>query len=73
VDPSNPRPTDHEPTLDDVARQFPQWEVYKGISGLYYGRLYKSSPPVIVRGENPLDLRDQIRGWLGRHRQDPSG
>ena len=42
------------------------WEVWRGIAGLVYARKMLSSPPVVLRGEDPTDLRDQIRGWLGR-------
>jgi hypothetical protein len=55
-----------EPTLDDVAREFPRWHCWRGISGLVYARLPKSSPPIVVRAGDPLDLRDQIRAETGR-------
>jgi hypothetical protein len=55
-----------EPTLGDVAREFPGWECWRGIAGLLYARKMLSSPPVVIRAEGPQDLRDQIRGWLGR-------
>jgi hypothetical protein len=56
-----------EPTLSDVADDYPDWEVTTGVNGLCYGRLYRVHPPVLLVGEDPLDLRDQIRGWLGRN------
>ena len=58
-----------EPTLDDVAREFPAWRVSRATSGLYHARLDDPDHPVTVQGEDPLDLRDQIRraeslrGW----------
>jgi hypothetical protein len=55
-----------EPTLDEVAAEFPGWECWRGIAGLLYARKMLSSPPVVIRAEDPQDLRDQIRGWLGR-------
>ena len=58
--------TGPEPTLDDVAAMFPHWHVWRGIAGLVYARKPLMSPPVVLRGEDPADLRDQIRGWLGR-------
>jgi hypothetical protein len=57
-----------EPTLEDVWREFPAWEVWQGIAGLCYARKLLTSPPVVLRAEDPTDLRDQIRGWLGRQR-----
>ncbi len=61
----NDHPAD-EPTLDDVAREFPHWHCWKGVNGLVYARLPGSSPPMTARGEDPLDLRDQIRAEIGR-------
>jgi hypothetical protein len=58
--------TGDEPTLDEVAAEFPGWRVWSGISGLVYGRKLLTSPPVVIRAEDPTDLRDQIRGHLGR-------
>ncbi len=56
-----------EPTLDDVQAEFPRWHCWRGIAGLVYARRPLTSPPVVVRGEDPMDLRDQIRGWEGTH------
>ena len=55
-----------EPTLDDIEREFPAWHCWRGIAGLVYARRLLSSPPIVVRGEDPVDLRDQIRGEIGR-------
>jgi hypothetical protein len=49
-----------EPTLDDIAREYPRWHCWTGVSGLLYASLRHSSPPVAVRGEDPADLRDSI-------------
>ena len=27
------------------------------------------APPAVVRGEDAVDLRDQIRGWEGKHKR----
>jgi hypothetical protein len=56
-----------EPTLADVTTEFPRWHTWKGISGLVYASRNLTSPPAVVRGEDPADLRDQIRGWEGNH------
>jgi hypothetical protein len=65
-------PANPEPTLDDVAAEFPHWHVWRGIAGLVYARKPLTSPPVVLRGEDPTDLRDQINGYLGRHLPPPS-
>ncbi len=55
-----------EPTLEDVEREWPRWHTWVGVSGLLYASRGLTSPPVLVRGEDAMDLRDQIRGWEGR-------
>ena len=54
-----------DPALGDVEAEFPRWHCWQGISGLYYASLRRSSPPVVVRGEHPADLRDSILRALG--------
>jgi hypothetical protein len=43
------------------AAEFPHWHVWRGVCGLVYARRPRISPPVVVRGEDAVDLRDQIR------------
>ena len=52
---------------EELERQFPRWHTWKGISGLWYASRRGSSPPVVVRGEDLVGLRDEIRRWLGTH------
>jgi hypothetical protein len=59
-------PASPEPTLADVEREFPYWHCWRGVAGLLYARRLNSSPPIVVRAENPVNLRDQIRGEIGR-------
>ena len=49
------------PDLDDVARQYPRWRLWQGVSGTLYAHLRHSSPPIVVRGSNPASLREKIR------------
>ena len=42
------------------AGEFPDWQAWRGVSGLYYAKRPRTSPPVIVHGEDPRDLRDEI-------------
>jgi hypothetical protein len=53
-----------EPTLADVAAQYPQWRCARGISGLYHAA--NEATGQRVTGEDPLDLRDQIRAAEAR-------
>jgi hypothetical protein len=52
--------SDHDQELAALVRRFPRWEAWKGVSGLFYAPWLRSSPPVVVRGESPEDLADQI-------------
>jgi hypothetical protein len=65
---ATPASSSPEPTLDDVAAEYPAWYCYDpGIKGIVFARLRDSFPLVIVRGEDPMDLRDEIRRWTGTH------
>jgi len=59
--------TGDDPTLADVDARFPHWEVWRGIDGLFHGRIKGATPPVLVRGESPDDLADQIVRWERLH------
>ena len=52
---------------EELERQFPRWHMWTGIAGLWYASRRGSSPPVVVRGEDLVDLRDGIRRWIGTH------
>lgn len=54
-----------EPTLADVQAQYPQWRCAQGISGLYHADNPATGQQ--VTGEDPLDLRDQIKAAEARH------
>ncbi len=56
-----------QPTLDDVAREFPRWHCWAGVAGMLYAKLERASPPVVVRGADPATLRDSIVRWLADH------
>jgi hypothetical protein len=69
---------DGEPSLGDVQREFPGWECWRGVSGLYYARMpgrprrHKAD----AVGEDPRDLRDMIirarsRAGEWSHHRDP--
>jgi hypothetical protein len=49
-----------------IGNEFPGWEAWQGlINGLWHARQVGSTPPVMVHGESPDDLREQIRGRIG--------
>jgi hypothetical protein len=53
-----------EPTLADVQAQYPHWNCAQGNSGMYHAEHHDSGQHVI--GEDPLDLRDQIKAAESR-------
>ena len=43
-----------------IAGEFPGWEAWQGIDRLWHARIRGAVPPVMVHGEDLVDLRDQI-------------
>jgi hypothetical protein len=60
-------PANSEITCEDIpdwwpyAAEFPHWHVWRGVCGLVYARRPRTSPPLVVRADNPVDLLAQIR------------
>jgi hypothetical protein len=48
-----------EPTLEQVQAEHPGWRCFTGTNLLCYAEHGTGGP--LVRGEDPLDLRDQIK------------
>jgi hypothetical protein len=40
------------------------WEHWRGVTGTWYARRTKSSPPIVLRAESLTDLREQVREYL---------
>lgn len=53
-----------EPALADVQQACPGWHCVQGISGLYHAE--HAATGTQVNGEDPLDLRDQIKAAESR-------
>jgi hypothetical protein len=45
---------------EPYAAEFPGWTAWRAVSGLLYARKAGVTPPLIVSGEDAVDLRDQI-------------
>jgi hypothetical protein len=54
-----------------IAAEFPAWEAWQGIDRLWHARIRGATPPVMVHGEDPIDVRDQIIRYQGCHPSDP--
>ena len=50
---------DRDSELAQLAREFPGWEIWKGLSGGYYGR--ERGTPESIHGETPEELGDRVR------------
>jgi hypothetical protein len=61
---------DDELTESSLRDEYPGWDIIDGIPArLKYARLRGSSPPIVVRGEDWADLRDEIVRAVGRLEQ----
>lgn len=47
--------------MESLAEEFPGWEAWQGIDRLWHARVRGATPPVMVHGEDLVDLRDRIR------------
>ncbi len=63
---SSAMPREDIPDWWPYAAQFPQWHVWRGVCGLVYARRPRTSPPLVVRADNPADLLTQIRRAEGK-------
>jgi len=52
--------TDGNTDAAGLAGEFPGWEAWQGIDRLWHARIRGAIPPVMVHGEDLVDLRDQI-------------
>jgi hypothetical protein len=59
-------PDEDVPDWWPYVTEFPQWHVWRGVSGLVYARRPRTSPPAVVRGKDFMELRDQIMRIEGR-------
>ncbi len=53
-------------TVESIAVEFPGWETWQGIDSLWHARIRGATPPVMVHGEDLVDLRDQIKRQLAK-------
>jgi hypothetical protein len=59
---TRPEPAVQEaPDWWPCAGEFPHWHVWRDICGLVYARRVGPDRAALVFGEDPVDLRDQIR------------
>jgi hypothetical protein len=56
-------------TVESLATEFPGWEAWQGIDRLWHARIRRAVPPVMVHADDLVDLRDQIRAYIGRQEE----
>ncbi len=55
-----------EITAKSIEAEFPGGEAWQGIDRLWHARIRGATPPVMVHGEDLVDLRDQVKRKLGQ-------
>jgi hypothetical protein len=50
----------HEPTRASLEADFPGWEVFQGLDRRRHARLKGAETPVMVHGDDLVDLREEI-------------
>jgi hypothetical protein len=53
-------------TAESIAEEFPGWEAWQGIEGLWHARIKGATPPVMVHGQDLADLRDEVKRKLSQ-------
>jgi hypothetical protein len=56
-----------------LAGEFPGWEAWQGIDRLWHARVRGAIPPVMVHGDDLVDLRAQILRHVQSREADPPG
>jgi hypothetical protein len=44
--------------------EFPGWEAWQSLKGLWHARIIGSVPPVMVHADTACEIRDQIRAKI---------
>jgi hypothetical protein len=48
-------------TAESLAAEFPGWEAFQGVDRWWHARVRGATPPVMVHGEDLMDLREGDR------------
>ena len=63
---SSALPGEDIPDWWPYSTEFPHWHVWRGVCGLVYARRPRTSPPLVVRADSPVNLLAQIRHAEGK-------
>ena len=47
-------------TKESIEQEFPGWEVWQGVDRRWHARIRGAAAPVMVHGDDVVDLREQI-------------
>jgi hypothetical protein len=62
-----------DPSAGRVERSFPRWHCWRGVAGLRYASRRLTSPPLVCRGEDTLDLMEQLQAAEHQIAEQPAG
>lgn len=49
-----------EATARELRERYPGWHIWRGVAGLWYARLLKHSPPVVLSDRSIEGLGEQL-------------
>ena len=53
-------------SADDIEAEFPEWSAFRNATnGLAYAGKKEADPPVLLKAEDWMALRDEINSWEG--------
>ena len=58
--------SDEAISAEAIEHEFPEWEIWQAIDGRFCARIRGAVPPVMVHGEDLVDLRDQVVRKVGQ-------
>jgi hypothetical protein len=53
--------------VDGLETTFTGWHCWRGVSGIWYARRVRSSPPVVLRAESLAELKELVRKYIAGH------
>jgi hypothetical protein len=53
-------------TKESIEQEFSGWEAWQGVDRRWHARNRGATPPVMIHGEDLVDLRDEIKRKVGQ-------
>ena len=61
-----PMASDDGVTKESIEQEFSGWEAWQGVDRRWHARNRGATPPVMIHGEDLVDLRDEIKRKVGQ-------